>query len=122
MIRKVKICGTEYTMKSSVLTIEAVQREYDKKLLSFAYDLNKNFAEALKLTDNVERFEALQDVCMWTLKIGYLMIAEANPTFAISLNDWLGSLDGIFNDLNWISDVLGVAMSPFRTTTKDEKQ
>lgn len=110
MVKRVKIGNKEYDMKASVLTLETYKRLYDKDLMKVVADLNSKYSNV----DTDDWLAQVQPIVLDILKIAHIMIQEQNPSF-MSYEDWVKDLDNILENPHWIVDVLGVAMSPFRT-------
>lgn len=111
MVKNVKIGKQSYDMKSSVLTLETYKRLYDKDLMKVVSDLHEDYSSALGTNDWMSK---IQTIMLDVLKIAHVMIQEQNPSF-MSYEDWIKDLDGLLDEPQWITEVLGVAMSTFRT-------
>lgn len=110
MVKTVRIGNKDYDMKASVLTLETYKRLYDKDLMKVVSDLNTKYSNL----DANEWLSKVQPIMLDVLKIAHIMIQEQNPSF-MSYEEWVKDLDNLLENPHWIVDVLGVAMSPFRT-------
>lgn len=103
MERIIKICNKDYKMKASALTQFNYKNETGR---SFLKDLQK-----LSEMD-VNDAEQVDDIIELVLKIAYIMAKEADKTQVVNYDEFLSGIDNLFDDVNWISEVLELACSP----------
>ena len=103
MERIIKICNKDYKMKASALTQFNYKNETGR---SFLKDLQK-----LSEMD-VNDAEQIDDIIELVLKIAYIMAKEADKTQVVNYDEFLSGIDNLFDDVNWISEVLELACSP----------
>ena len=103
MERIIKISNKDYKMKASALTQFSYKNETGR---SFLKDLQK-------LTNvNIEDMDSLDDITELILKVAYVMVKEADKTQATNYEDFLSNIEGIYDDITWITEVLELACSP----------
>lgn len=103
MEKIISICNKDYKMKASALTQFSYKNETGR---SFLNDLQK-------LTKvNADNIEALDDVTELVLKMAYIMTKEADKTQVLNYDEFLGNIETLYDDTQWIQDVLELACSP----------
>lgn len=107
MKKIVNISGKEYTIKSSAYTQFKYKDETGRKMLKDLQDLAK-----LQNANEEEMLESLDDLTEIILKMAYVMIEEADSTQVKSYEEFLKSIDNIYENTDWINDVVEVATSP----------
>jgi len=107
MKKIVTIGGKEYSMKSSAWTQFKYKNDTGRKLLQDIQSITKlaNIKEAEVLGEMDDMIEIL-------LRIAYTMIEEADPSQVENYEKFLKDADGIFEDQQWIMDVITLATSP----------
>jgi len=107
MRKIIKIGGKEYTIKSSAYTQFKYKNDTGRKFLN---DL-QNIAQIVDKSQaiQIDKFDDLTDIL---LRIAFVMIEEADKTQVTSFEDFLKSIDGLFDDVEWINEVVEVATSP----------
>ena len=110
MDKKIKIGEIEYSMKSSALT----QFSYkDVTGRSFLKDVKK----LIEMTQNknefsIDNIEIIDDINNLLLPIAYVMIKEADKTQVEDYDNFLSSIDNLYDDTDWIFNVILLACSP----------
>ena len=107
MIKKIKINEKEFTIHSSALTSFKYKEMTGRELLTDIQSMQK--------MDKVDKNNALQitdDLLDKLLKITYVMIEEQDPTQVDGYESFLKSLDTLFDDDQWMSDVIETAIHP----------
>lgn len=107
MKKIVNISGKEYTIKSSAYTQFKYKDETGRKMLKDLQDLAK-----LQNANEEEMLESLDELTEIILKMAYVMIEEADSTQVKSYEEFLKSIDNIYENTDWINDVVEVATSP----------
>ena len=107
MKKIITIGGKEYSMKSSAYTQFKYKNDTGRKLLK---DIQE-FTE-LQDIDQSEVLGEMDDIMEILLRIAYTMIEEADPNQVESYESFLKETDGIFEDQQWIMDVITLAASP----------
>lgn len=107
MKKIVNISGKEYTIKSSAYTQFKYKDETGRKMLKDLQDLAK-----LQNANEEEMLESLDELTEIILKMAYVMIEEADSTQVKSYEEFLKSIDNIYEKTDWINDVVEVATSP----------
>ncbi len=105
MERIIRISGKDYKMKASALTQFAYKNETGR---SFLNDLQ----ELTKLQGNVEEISNIDNVIELVLKVAYTMIKQADKNQVVNYEDFLDNIDNLFEDTQWIQEVLELACSP----------
>ena len=104
MKKQVTISGKDYFMKSSAYTQFKYKDDTGRSLLTDLKAISNHDAE--DIANNVD------DLLEMLLKISYIMIQEADEKQVGTYNEFLKELDGLFDENNWISEVLELAISP----------
>lgn len=108
-MRKImKIGGKEYTLKSSAYTQFKYRNDTGRKMLD---DIQK-VAKMGTLSEE-EQVSKIEDLIELLLKMAYIMIEEADSSQVTTFDDFLKSIDGIFDETEWVDDVIELASSPF---------
>ncbi len=117
MIKQIKIGEQIYNMKSSAFTAFAYKNETGRDLLEDISDINYRYQEIAKLEESEREnawFSELTPIIEKTLKLAYLMICENDKNFK-SYDEWLKELDFLFENIDWIMEVLQLALTPFQS-------
>lgn len=107
MKKIVNISGKEYTIKSSAYTQFKYRDETGRRMLKDLQDIAK-----LQSANEDEVIEGIDDLTEIILKMAYVMIKEADSNQIESYDDLLKSIDSIYENTEWINDVVEVATSP----------
>ena len=116
MLKTVKIGDKHYDMKSSAWTPFKYENEYQTDFLGDINKINKKAIEISKLPEEEQQtawLDQMTGIFKTVLQIAYTMIKENNESFK-SYEEWLKELDGIYQEANWIQEVLECAMSTFQ--------
>lgn len=103
MEKIITISNKDYKMKASALTQFSYKNETGR---SFLTDLQK-----LTSVDG-NNFDAIDDVSELVLKMAYIMIKEADKSQVANYEDFLGGIDDLFGNPEWLQQVLELACSP----------
>ena len=120
MKKIVTIGGKEYSMKSSAYTQFKYKNDTGRKLLEDIQGLEK-------FQDANEDLGVVDDLTERILKIAFIMIEEADSTQVKSFEEFLKSIDGLYDEQQWVEDVMSLAISPFsrgiqRTSPQQKEQ
>lgn len=107
MKKQVKIGEKEYFMKSSAYTQFKYKNDTGRKLLNDIQSITK-----LADIQETEVLGEMDDIIEILLRIAYTMIDEADPKQVDSYETFLKETDGIFENQDWIMDVITLATSP----------
>lgn len=107
MRKIITIGGKEYTIKSSAYTQFKYKNDTGRKFLN---DLQSIVKIAGKSQE--EQIDMSDDLTYILLRIAFVMIEEADKTQVTSFEDFLKSIDVIYDDIGWINEVVEVATSP----------
>ena len=107
MKRIIKIGNKEYEMKSSAYTQFKYKNDTGRKLLKDLQDLTQ-----LQDKEESEMITSIDDLTDIVLRISYVMIEEADPSQVKSFEDFLKGIDGLFDDTEWINEVISLAVAP----------
>ena len=117
MEKTIKISNQEYVIKSSAYTMFAYKDFTGRDLLNDVQSLKNMYYEINKLPTKEERDNAWMEKSTSIIKMGlkmcYVMIKEKDKSF-VSYEEWLESLDNLFDNTEWLMDTMEVAMSPFQ--------
>lgn len=107
MIKTTRIGNKDYVLKSSAYTIFAYKNETGRELLD-------DLASLQEISNR--KNASVNDLCKITnlaLKLAYILILEGDSSFKVSYDDFLKSIDSLYEDTGWIQDVILVGSSPF---------
>lgn len=107
MKKTVKISGKEYFMQSSAFTQFKYKDVTGRKLLDDLMKLQK-----LSDLDETAMLNGIDDLTETLLQITYVMIEEADSSQVKSYDDFLKSIDNLFEDPTWMNEVIELAISP----------
>ena len=107
MKRIIKIGNKEYEMKSSAYTQFKYKNDTGRKLLKDLQDLTQ-----LQDKEESEMITSIDDLTDIVLRISYVMIEEADSSQVKSFEDFLKGIDGLFDDTEWINEVISLAVAP----------
>lgn len=107
MKRIIKIGNKEYEMKSSAYTQFKYKNDTGRKLLEDLQNLTE-----LQNKEETEMIASIDDLTDIVLRISYVMIEEADSSQVKSFEDFLKGIDGLFDDTEWINEVISLAVAP----------
>jgi len=107
MKRIIKIGNKEYEMKSSAYTQFKYKNDTGRKLLKDLQDLTQ-----LQDKEESEMITSIDDLTDIVLRISYVMIEEADPSQVTTFEDFLKGIDGLFDNTEWINEVISLAVAP----------
>lgn len=107
MKKIVKIGNTEYSMKSSAYTQFKYKNDTGRKMLEDLQNLTK-----LQNATEEEALVSVDDIVEIVLRMAFIMIEEADAKQITTYDEFLKSIDGLFDDTDWINQVIELATSP----------
>lgn len=107
MKRIIKIGNKEYEMKSSAYTQFKYKNDTGRKLLEDLQNLTQ-----LQNKEESEMIASIDDLTDIVLRISYVMIEEADPKQVTTFEDFLKGIDGLFDNTEWINEVISLAVAP----------
>lgn len=107
MKRIIKIGNKEYAMKSSAYTQFKYKNDTGRKLLKDLQNLTQ-----LQDKEESEMITSIDDLTDIVLRISYVMIEEADPSQVTTFEDFLKGIDGLFDNTEWINEVISLAVAP----------
>lgn len=107
MRKVIKISNKEYSMKSSAYTPFKYKNDTGRKLLDDIQKISK-----INDLSEEERVSSTEDIIETLLQIAYIMIEEADEKQVTTFEDFLRSIDGLFDTTEWINEVIELAASP----------
>ena len=107
MKKIVKIGNTEYSMKSSAYTQFKYKNDTGRKMLEDLQSLTK-----LQNATEEEAIVSVDDIVEIVLRMAFIMIEEADAKQITTYDEFLKSIDGLFDDTDWINQVIELATSP----------
>ena len=108
MKKTIKIGEKEYTLKSSAYTQFKYKNDTGRKMLQDLQELTK-----LQDASEDDVLGGIDDLTEIVLKMAYVMIEEADSTQVASYDDFLKNIESLYEDINWINEVIELATSPF---------
>ncbi len=103
MVKTIRIDGKDYDMKSSAYTQFAYKNLTGRSFLSDIESLSGIKGEDFSKVDGL--IEILLD-------ISYVMIDEANPNRFKNEQEFIKSIDHLFEEPKWIEEVVALAIMP----------
>lgn len=113
MKKTIKIDGKEYIAKSSAWTQFKYRNDTGRRMLNDLQEIAK-----LQNKSQDDQIETVDELLEITLRMAYIMIQEADSNQVNSFDEFLKNIDGILDDLDWISDVIDLATSPLSRGVK----
>lgn len=107
MKKIVNLGGKEYTMKSSAYTQFKYKDDTGRRMLSDLQEITK-----LQGKKQEEMIEGMDDLTEIVLRMAYVMIEEADSSQVKSYEEFLKSIDSLYDNVEWISEVIELATSP----------
>lgn len=107
MEKIITISNKVYTMKSSALT-----------QFSYKNETGRSFIKDLQTLSgiNPEDGEQIDEITELVLKVAYIMVKEAdkahNTNQATNYEGFLANIESLYDNMDWISEVLELACSP----------
>lgn len=117
MKKIININQKEYSAKSSAYTQFKYKNDTGRSLMSDLQKISK-----LDKLDLEGQVEGIDDLLETVLKMAYIMIEEADSSQVTSYEDFLKDLDGLFDEQQWLMDIIELAQSPFSRGTKGDSQ
>jgi len=110
-VKIVKIGNKEFAMKSSAYTQFAYKNETGRNLLTDIQSIIE-LREKIEKEESINYFEILDNMTELLLKVAYVMALEADKNQIMDYTSFLKSIDNIYDDINWITDVIELACTP----------
>lgn len=114
MKKIIRIDGKEYEMKSSAYTQFAYKNLTGRSLLK---DIQNISIVADKIQDDMS---VIDEITEPLLDISYVMIDEANKEQVKSKEEFYKSIDSIYDNQEWIQDVITLAINPISRQLQNE--
>lgn len=106
MKKIINIDGKEYTMKSSAYTQFAYKNQTGRSLI-------QDVKQIMNVVDKLETdFELVDMVSEPLLDMSFVMIQEADEKQVATKEDFIKSIDNLFDDCEWANEVLTLAINP----------
>lgn len=107
MKKVVKIGDKEYAMKSSAYTQFKYKNDTGRRMLDDIQKVSKiaNMSEE-------EQIAQLDDLIELLLRMAYIMAEEMDSKQVTTFEDFLKSIEGLFDNIDWVNDVIELASSP----------
>ena len=121
MESKIKICGKEYEAKASFLTMETFYTLFGKDFLGTLNEIQEQLNRIKNADETTNLMMEFSGISFKAIKIAYVMIKEKDPTFK-SYEEFLGEIDGLYDNPSWITEVVELAGSVFRRSLSQQKQ
>lgn len=107
MKKIIKISGKDYTMKSSAYTQFKYRDITGRKMLQDLQEIAK-----LQEASQDELINGIEDITDMVLQMAYVMIEEADSSQVKGYDEFLKSIDNLYDNVDWISEVIELATSP----------
>lgn len=106
MKKTITIDKREYEMKSSAYTQFAYKNLTGRSLLK---DLQKIMEDQEKIDDDIS---LLDDITTPILDISFVMIQEADASQVNSQEEFIKSIETLYDDFDWVNQVIDLACNP----------
>lgn len=116
MKKIINIDGKEYEMKSSAYTQFAYKNLTGRSLLK---DIQNIIGIADKIGDDMS---LIDDITEPLLDISYVMIQEANQDQVKTKEDFYKSIDSIYDNNEWIQEVITLAINPLSRQLQNDNK
>ncbi len=116
MKKIINIGGKDYSMQSSALTQFEYRDMTGRKLME---DIKK--IKELR-TNNDDVLAILDDFLEILLRMTYVMIVESDPNQTGSFEDFLKGIETLFDEKEWVDDVIELAVTPISGGNKANPQ
>lgn len=110
MRKKITVGNKEYEMQSSAYTQFKYKNDTGRTLIKDLTSLGKQY-ENITEENAIEQYDGLDDFITTALRIAYIMSSEAK-SFNGSFESYLMEIDNYLENINWISEVVELALSP----------
>lgn len=107
MRKTITISGKEYEMKASAYTQFKYRDMTGRRMLQDLQDIAK-----LQDAEQEEMIGGIDDLTEIVLKMAYVMIEEADSSQVKGYDDFLKSIENLYENTDWISEVIELATSP----------
>lgn len=107
MKKIITISGKEYTMKASAYTQFKYKNDTGRRMLQDLQELAK-----LQDASQDDMINGLDDLTEIVLKMAYVMIEEADSNQVKGYDEFLKSIENLYENTDWISEVISLATSP----------
>jgi len=115
MEKTITIGTKEYLMKSSAFTPIAYKNETGKSLITELTNIANKYQDLdIDKMDKMEllsKFDELEEILTMTLRIAYIMSKEAKSING-SFDEFLMGIDNYLDNLDWMMEVVMLAMTP----------
>lgn len=121
-MKTITIGTKEFNMKSSAYTQFKYKNDTGRSLIKDLTELGKEYEGFgdVKEEEAIERFDELDDFIMTALRIAYIMSVEAK-SFNGSFESYLMEIDNYLDNLDWIGEVVELAISPLSRNIQTNK-
>jgi len=116
MKKIINIDGKEYEMKSSAYTQFAYKNLTGRSLLK---DIQNIIGIADKIGDDMS---LIDDITEPLLDISYVMIQEANQDQVKTKEEFYKSIDSIYDNNEWIQEVITLAINPISRQLQNDNK
>ena len=107
MKKIITISGKDYTMKASAYTQFKYKNDTGRRMLQDLQELAK-----LQDASQDDMINGLDDLTEIVLKMAYVMIEEADSSQVKGYDEFLKSIENLYENTDWISEVISLATSP----------
>ena len=117
MEKVITISNKNYKMKASALTQFSYKDETGRNFINDLKEVT-NKTDSKELENNID---VLDDITEILLKIAYIMIKEADKTQVGSYNEFLSEIDNLYDEPDWITNVISLGTSPISRQLQKNK-
>lgn len=115
MKKIINIDGKDYTMKSSAFTQFAYKNLTGR---SFLNDIQLIIDNVDKIKEDLSKLDLIIEPI---LDMSYVMIKEADETQVKTKEEFIKSIENLFKDVTWMTEVEEVAIAPLSGQLQENK-
>ena len=109
MKKIINIEGRDYTMKSSAFTQFAYRDLTGRSLLKDLENITKIAKDEETIQNDISELDKITEPL---LDIAFIMIQEGDPNQVISKEEFYKSIDSVYDNFDWILEVISLAINP----------
>lgn len=122
-MKEITIGSKKFNMKSSAYTQFKYKNDTGRSLIKDLTELGKKYENIgeVKEEEAIDRYDDLDDFIVTALRIAYIMSMEAK-SFNGSFESFLMEIDNYLDNLDWIGEVVELAISPLSRHLQANKE
>ena len=118
MEKIIRISTKDYKMKASALTQFSYRNETGRSFLTDLQKLTELKDIVIDFTSNIETLDNVSDLL---LRMAFIMAREADKNQVNNYEEFLGGIENLYDNTEWIQEVLELACSPLSRQLQTNK-